>query len=68
MKTLIVEGMSCQHCVKRVQTAMEELFPNAQVSVDLAANAVHLQNFESFDEAQVRTRLDDIGYPLLSVE
>jgi copper chaperone CopZ len=68
MKTLIIDGMSCQHCVKRVQTALEDLFPNATIKIDLASNAAHVENVEPFDEASVRACLDDIGYPLLRIE
>lgn len=37
---LQVKGMSCQHCVKGVTRAIQEIDPHADVQVDLASGRV----------------------------
>ena len=39
-KELKVKGMSCEHCVKRVKTAVESIDGVSSVSVDLNSGAV----------------------------
>ncbi|UTA55627.1 heavy-metal-associated domain-containing protein [Lysobacter soli] len=37
---LLVEGMTCEHCVRTITSAIHQLDPTAQVHVDLAEAAV----------------------------
>lgn len=39
---LIVEGMTCDHCVRSVTKAIRERDPHARVDVDLAAGTVRV--------------------------
>lgn len=48
-KTLQVEGMSCQHCVKAVETGVGELNGVTEVQVKLEAGQVDV----TFDENKV---------------
>lgn len=38
-----VEGMTCQHCVRNVTEAIEDLDPAAEVAVDLASGRVDVK-------------------------
>lgn len=40
MVQLKVEGMTCQHCVSAVRTAVQSVEPGALVEIDLAAGTV----------------------------
>ena len=40
MLNLTVKGMSCQHCVKAVTNAIQELDANAKVEIDLPSGQV----------------------------
>ncbi|CAN2247942.1 copper chaperone CopZ [Bacillus vallismortis] len=62
-KTLHVEGMSCQHCVKAVKTSVGELDGVSAVDVNLEAGKVDV----SFDAGKVSVKdiadaIEDQGY------
>lgn len=62
--TLNVEGMSCNHCVKAVEGAVQEA--GAQGTVDLGAKTVDV----SYDEATVsldaiKAAIEDQGYDIV---
>jgi copper chaperone CopZ len=40
---LLINNMTCNHCVRRVQTALEEAYPNTAVNVDLAKKVAFLE-------------------------
>ncbi|MEC1288695.1 copper chaperone CopZ [Bacillus mojavensis] len=62
-KTLQVEGMSCQHCVKAVETSVGELDGVSAVRVHLEAGKVDV----TFDASKVSVKdiadaIEDQGY------
>lgn len=50
-KTFTVTGMTCGHCERAVKTAVQQLDPQAQISIDRSANRVDI------DSAQPREAL-----------
>lgn len=59
--TLQVSGMSCQHCVNAVETALKEI--GASGKVDLAKNAVTVDYDESkITLEQVKEAIEEQGY------
>jgi copper chaperone CopZ len=65
---LYIEGMSCEHCVKRVKLALEESHPQATVLVDLASHSATLVIDKKLDAAKVAEIIDDAGYTLKSIQ
>lgn len=64
--TLHVEGMSCGHCVKAVESSVGALQGVASVKVDLENKKVDVE----FNEAEVtvetiKETIDDQGYDVL---
>ncbi|MFC4302926.1 copper ion binding protein [Cohnella boryungensis] len=62
---LQVEGMSCQHCVRSIEGALEQI--GAQGKVDLGSRTVEV----TFDEnrvslEQIKEAIADQGYELKS--
>jgi len=55
-----VEGMTCQHCVRSVQEAIEDLDPAAQVTVDLASGRVDVSGGPARET--IRQAIVDAGY------
>ena len=43
-QTFTVTGMTCGHCERAVKTALQQLDPQAQVSIDRAANRVDVDS------------------------
>lgn len=64
---LKVEGMSCEHCVKAVKSAVGALPGVDGVSVDLKAKTVTVE----YDPAQckpesIKTEIEDQGYDVIA--
>ena len=47
--TLQVEGMTCGHCERAVQTAIKTLDPQAEVKIDRAQNLVEVTTAQPRD-------------------
>lgn len=67
-KVLQVRGMSCDHCVHAVRSALQSLAGVQDVQVDLQKGEVTV----TFDRAKVgesdfRRAIDDAGYELAGV-
>jgi copper chaperone len=56
--TLIVNDMTCGHCVGTVRKALEEALPGAEVSVDLATHKVEFTG----DKAKGEEAIREAGY------
>jgi copper ion binding protein len=67
-KTVYVEGMGCQNCVKHVKEALEGLDGVASAEVSLeAGTAVITLTKEVADEA-IRSAIDEAGYDVTNIE
>lgn len=55
-----VQGMSCNHCAKAVTKAVQQLDPQAQVQVDLAANKVEVESTQAREA--IAKAIADEGY------
>lgn len=63
-KTLTVEGMSCQHCVKAVKNALSQLEGVRSVEVDLATKKVEIEG-DSLQDAILKEAVEEAGYQVL---
>ena len=55
-----VQGMTCQHCARAVEDAVQTLDEQAQVKVDLPAGKVDVQSTQPREA--VATAISDAGY------
>lgn len=67
-KKIIVEGMSCGHCVNHVKTALEELNGVNSVSVDLALKTAVVEVGSEIDNADIKAAIEDAGYEVVDIE
>lgn len=59
-----VEGMSCNHCVKAIEGALEKV--NVKAKVDLANKSVSVEFDESkITLAQIKEVVEDQGYDVV---
>lgn len=65
-KKLLIEGMSCGHCVKHVKEALSELEGVSSVDVDLASKSAVLEGEVS--EEKIKFAVEDAGYEVISIE
>ena len=64
-ETIIVKGMSCQHCVKAVSAILGEFDGVSEVAVDLASGKVTFNTEVAIDRQKLAQKLDDAGYELI---
>ena len=60
-----VDGMSCQHCVAAVTSAIREHDAAAQVQVDLASGRVIVDSAQPVDA--LKAAIDEAGYTVTAV-
>jgi copper chaperone len=58
---LIVDNISCQHCVKMITKAINDIDPNAKVTIDLTKREVDIENSFISQEAAI-TAVNEAGY------
>jgi copper chaperone len=64
MKTVKIKGMSCQHCVKAVQKALEEIDGISNVTIDLAKGEAAFQEASPINEDVLKKKIQKAGYEL----
>jgi copper chaperone len=66
-KTIIkVDGMSCEHCVKAIKTAVEALPGVSDAAVDLNAKTVTVEHDPALPQDKIKTEIEDQGYDVIS--
>lgn len=63
---LIVDNMSCNHCVKAVTKAINDVDPKAIVTIDLAKKEVTIEGGTISQEAAIKA-VDDAGYQFVAI-
>lgn len=58
---LLIGGMSCEHCARTVERALNAL-PGTWAEVDLAAHTARVRTKESLDRAACETAVKEAGY------
>ncbi|MBC2582044.1 cation transporter [Clostridium sp. DJ247] len=67
-KKIIVEGMSCGHCVNHVKTALEEINGVTGANVDLASKTALVEANGEIKDEDIKFAIEDAGYEVLSIE
>ncbi|MCM3636131.1 MULTISPECIES: copper chaperone CopZ [Bacillales] len=63
-EVLKVEGMSCGHCVKSIESSVGELQGVSVVTVDLATKEVTVEFDNKTNIAQIKETIEDQGYDI----
>ena len=58
---LLIEGMSCEHCVKRVENALKEIKGVDNVLVNLSTNSAQVTG-NNVDENDLMNAVEEAGY------
>jgi copper ion binding protein len=64
-KKILIEGMSCGHCVKHVEEALNEIGAK-DVSVSLESKSASLDTSASDEE--IKNAVEDAGYDVVTIE
>ncbi|MFS8540464.1 MAG: copper ion binding protein [Tissierellales bacterium] len=65
-KVMLVEGMSCQHCVKAVTNALTSLEGVTNVKVDLENKKVEVEGNNLVDQL-LKEAVEDAGYDVVEI-
>jgi copper chaperone len=68
LKKLSIEGMSCNHCVKRVENGISELPGVKSVKVNLGSKSALVETEAEFDVQLLFNAVDEAGYDLVKIE
>lgn len=63
-KTVKIEGMMCQNCVKHVRKALEALDPAVEVSLENKCATVKAE----LDDRAIKAAIEDAGYEVVGIE
>ncbi|NLK28778.1 MAG: heavy-metal-associated domain-containing protein [Clostridiales bacterium] len=67
-KKILVEGMSCEHCVKHVKEALAELNGVTKVDVNLSAKFATVEASVEISDEDIKAAIDDAGYEVVKIE
>ncbi len=59
---ITVRGMTCEHCVKRVEKALLSTGKARNVKVDLATGKVSFEKEESLSLEEIKNNIEVFGY------
>ena len=62
-KILKIDGMGCEHCIKSVREALQEIEGLEILEVKIGEATVEIKNEELIEV--IKERLDDAGYDLI---
>ena len=65
-KVVKIKGMSCGHCQKRVEDALNKL-PGTEATVNLKREEATITVSEGWDEQLIRDAIENAGYAVVSV-
>ncbi|AYE34991.1 heavy-metal-associated domain-containing protein [Clostridium septicum] len=66
-KKILIEGMSCNHCVSHVKEALEALEGVSQVDVNLEGKYATIET-KVFDNVVLKEAIEEEGYDVISIE
>lgn len=66
-KNLMISGMTCDHCVRHVTNALEEVPGIQSVSVSLADNRAVVEAEESVTDEALKEAVEEVGYTVTAI-
>lgn len=67
-KKILIDGMSCEHCVNHVSVALQELTGVTKVEVNLADKLAILNASQVISDEEIKTAIDEAGYEVTKIE
>ncbi len=67
-KRILIDGMSCEHCVNHVKEALSQLNGVASVDVNLKEKYAILDTNIDVKDEDIKLAIDDAGYEAVGIE
>ncbi len=65
-KVINIEGMHCDHCVKKVTEALENIEGVSKVKVNLAKKEAIITSEKEIDDQVINAKIDELGFKVVS--
>lgn len=66
-KQINIEGMSCVHCLKHVENALQQLEGVSNVAVDLQNNNAIVELKNDISDNQLEEAIEEAGYNVVTI-
>lgn len=67
-KKLLIEGMSCGHCVMHVEEALKGIYGVKSVKVDLKGRNAVVELEQPVEDEKFKAAVDEAGYEVVGIE
>ncbi|MBK5252565.1 MAG: heavy-metal-associated domain-containing protein [Peptostreptococcaceae bacterium] len=67
-KKIMIKGMMCEHCQKRVKNALLKIDGVENVVVDIEEGSAKLRMLREVGDSEFRFAIEDAGYEVVSME
>ncbi|GAA0721441.1 copper ion binding protein [Clostridium malenominatum] len=66
-KKILIEGMSCGHCVNHVKVALEDI-GGQNIEVDLKGKTAEVDFVNHPSDEEIKAAIEDAGYDVVKIE
>lgn len=66
-KTILIEGMMCNHCVMHAKKALEAVEGVTEAVVELSTKSATLTLSKAVDDAVLKAAVEDAGYEVTDI-
>ncbi len=67
-KEILISGMTCGHCVKRVENALLEIDGVNSVVVSLEEKRATIEADDKIEDQLLKDAIDDVGYTVEAIQ
>lgn len=67
-KSIIIEGMSCMHCVNHVKNALEEVTGVGEINVDLQGKNAVVELRQDITDQILKEAIEEAGYDVVEIK
>ncbi|CAM2910515.1 cation transporter [Hathewaya histolytica] len=66
-KRVLIEGMSCGHCVKHAKDALSEIKGLSNIEVNLEEKMAEFDSTSEVTDEQIKNAIEDVGYEVKDI-
>ena len=68
LKTIKIEGMSCAHCSKKIETALKEIKDIKSVKVYLEEKKAEVVLKQEIDNSILTNTIEELGFKVMEID
>ena len=67
-KIINIEGMTCEHCAKKIENVLESLADVIKVKVDIKKKEAIITFENTLDELLLQNKIEELGYTVTGIK